>query len=287
MKISYNWLKDYVNIKLSPEKLAERLTILGLEVVAQERLADDVVFEIEVTANRPDCLNHLGIAREIAAAANQKLKIPSLIQKAKASQEKFIQIQDKEGCPRYIGKIIEGVKVGVVPNSLEKKLTAVNQRPVNNIVDITNYLLMELGQPMHAFDLDKLTEKRIVVRRARAGEKITTLDGVERKLDPDILVIADAEKPVAIAGIMGGKDTEVTQNTQNVLLESAYFNPIIIRRAARKLGLVSEASYRFERNVDIQMIGPASNRAINLIQDLAGGKLTAVCDVADSGFKKT
>jgi len=279
MKISYNWLKDYVTIKISPEKLAERLTMLGLEVVAQEKLSDDVIFEIEVTANRPDCLNYLGIAREIATATQQKLKIPRLIQKAKAPPGKFIQIQDKKGCPRYIGKIIQGVKVRPSPEWLQKKLKSVGLRPVNNIVDITNYLLMELGQPMHAFDLDKLSEKRIVVRRAKAGEKIVTIDAEERNLDSEILVIADAEKPVGIAGIMGGKDSEVTKGTKNVLLESAYFNPIIIRRGRRKLGIASEAAYRFERNVDMAMVGSAASRAINLMLELAGGKLVSVCDL--------
>jgi phenylalanyl-tRNA synthetase beta chain len=282
MKISYSWLKDYVAIKLSPEKLAERLTLLGLEVVSSENSGEETVLEIEVTANRPDCLNYIGIARELAAATNQKLKIPPLSQKAKAAKGKFIQIEDKNGCPQYIGKIIEGCKVGASAAGLQKKLKDAGLRPVNNIVDITNFLLMELGQPMHTFDLDKLAGKKIIVRRARPGEIIVTIDGIERKLDPEILVISDDKKPVAIAGVMGGKETEVNEYTRNILLESAYFNPIVIHRTCRKLGLASESSYRFERKVDVPMVTLASNRAINLMLQTAGGKLTAVCDI-DSG----
>lgn len=285
MKISYAWLKDYVAIKLPPEKLAGRLTLLGLEVVGSESIEGDTVFEIEVTPNRPDCLSVIGIAREVAAAFGQKLKIPSLIQKAKAEKRNFVQIQDKAGCPRYIGKIIEGVKVGPAPEFIQKRLKAVGLRPVNNIVDITNYLLLELGEPMHAFDLDRLAENRLVVRRAKEGEGIITIDGEARKLNADILVIADAKNPVAVAGIMGGKDTEVNERTKNILLESAYFSPLIIRRARRFLGISSESAYRFERGVDEKMAEFASNRAINLIQECCGGKLTVACDIKSAAKK--
>ncbi|MFZ5800764.1 MAG: phenylalanine--tRNA ligase subunit beta [Candidatus Omnitrophota bacterium] len=285
MKISYNWLKDYVTIRVTPEKLAQQLTMLGLEVVDLEKIDGDTVFEIEVTSNRPDWLNVIGIAREIATASGVKIKTPPLTQKTKAAKGKFIQIRDKTGCPRYIGKIIEGVKVRPAPELIQKRLKAVGLRPVNNIVDITNYVLMELGQPLHAFDLGRLAENRLVVRRAKAEEEIVTIDAEARKLNPEILIIADAQKPVAIAGIMGGKDSEVNEGTKNILLESAYFNPLLIRRATRLLGISSESSYRFERSVDMPMVELASDRAVNLIAEFCGGRLTAICDIKPAAKK--
>ncbi len=279
MKISLNWLKDYVNVTVAPEKLAHALTMAGLEVEKIHSVDGDTVFEIEVTPNRPDCLNMLGIAREVGAVFNKKY-MPFKQSKLRFPAKKCdISILDKKGCTRYIGTVIEGVSVMETPAWIKKRITALGLRSINNIVDITNFCLLETGQPMHAFDLDKLAGRKIIVRRARKGEKIITIDGDERVLDESILIIADEQKPVAIAGVMGGKDTEVTEKTKNILLESAYFDPILIRRAARKLGLSSDSSYRFERGVDWDMVKIGAGRAVDLILESAKGKVVKYRDV--------
>lgn len=279
MKISVNWLKDYVSILIPTEKLAHKLTMAGLEVDRAERVGDDAVLEIEVTPNRPDCLNFWGIARETACILNKPLKLPRLPKLRFPSAKCDVAILDQEASRRYIGTVIKDVNVGPSPEFLSKRLQPIGLRLVNNVVDITNFCLLETGQPLHAFDYDKLIGGKIVVRRARAGETIATIDGIERKLDPSILVIADAKHPVAIAGIMGGKETEVTANTKNILLESAYFDPVLIRRAGRRLGLSSDSSYRFERGVDINTVETGARRAISLIQKYAGGKIENRTDV--------
>jgi len=279
MKVTYNWLKDFVNIKMLPEQLAHKLTMAGLEVTSLEKKEGDFIFEIEITSNRPDWLSLIGVAREVAAITNSKLKIkkakPQL--KIKNSQKESnllrIDIENKKDCPLYTAKIIKEVKVGPSPEWLSKRLELVGCRSINNIVDITNYLLFEYGEPLHAFDLDKLEGATIVVRRAKDEEKIITIDGQERMLSGDILVIADQEKPVAIAGIMGAKDTEVAVSTKNILLEAAIFNPVLIRRGRQKLGLQTDSSYRFERGVDAQTAQAASLRAAQLIREIAGGTL--------------
>ncbi len=282
MKVTYSWLKDLVDLKISPQELAEKLTMAGLEVVALEKIGQDFVLEIEITSNRPDWLSVLGIAREVAAITGRKLKsnagrlvvkgqgkIKNLIPKIK----NLIVIEDKKDCSLYIASIIKNVKVAPSPEWLKQRLESVGCRSVNNIVDITNYCLFELGQPLHAFDLDKLSQKELRVRRAKANEKIVTIDGVTRLLNPEILVIADAHQSVAIAGIMGGKETEVTFSTSNILLESAVFNPVLVRRAKQKLGLQSESAYRFERGVDEGGTRDASLAAGELILKLASGRL--------------
>ncbi len=239
---------------------------------------DDVVFELEITPNRPDCLSLIGIAREIRAETGNLLKLPTV-----DLQESNINVRDLTSvtidapdlCPRYAARVIQGVKVTESPAWLQQHLASVGIGVINNIVDITNFVLMEYGQPLHAFDYDKLTENRIVVRRATEGEQITTLDEVERELTPDMLVIADAEKPVALAGIMGGYDSEITETTCDVLLESAYFNPSSVRATAKALGISTEASYRFERGTDQGVVLAALDRAAQLIAELAGG---TVCE---------
>ena len=239
---------------------------------------DDVVFELEITPNRPDCLSLIGIAREIRAETGNPLKLPTV-----DLQESNINVRDLTSvtidapdlCPRYAARVIQGVKVTESPAWLQQHLASVGIGVINNIVDITNFVLMEYGQPLHAFDYDKLTENRIVVRRATEGEQITTLDEVERELTPDMLVIADAEKPVALAGIMGGYDSEITETTCDVLLESAYFNPSSVRATAKALGISTEASYRFERGTDPGVVLAALDRAAQLIAELAGG---TVCE---------
>ncbi len=278
MKLSLKWLSQYIDHGLSSEELANRMTMAGLEVEAVLPAGDDTVFEIEVTPNRPDCLNVLGLAREVSAITDRDLK--ALPPKAHADVAQVdITIEDKEGCGRYLGTRVEGVNVGILPADKSRLLQAIGLKPISNIVDITNFVLFEFGQPLHAFDADKLEGGRIIVRRAKKGEKIVTLDDIERTLDEGILVIADARKPVAIAGIMGGRDTAVTAGTRNILLESAYFDMGLVRRASRKLGLTSDSCYRFERGVDPATVPTAADRATDLILELAGGRVTARRDV--------
>ncbi|MGE4357715.1 MAG: phenylalanine--tRNA ligase subunit beta, partial [Candidatus Omnitrophota bacterium] len=292
MKVTYNWLKDFVEIKISPPLLAEKLTMAGLEVVSLEKFDDDWVFEIEITTNRPDWLSVLGIAREISAITGKRFKYPRL--KSTVSYQSVtalplkIRIEDKKGCLRYIGRIIDNVEIKPSPSWLQKRLIAVGLRPINNVVDITNYYLIETGQPMHAFDYDKIEGKTIIVRRAKEGEEIVTIDGERRKLDSSILVIADEIKPIAIAGIMGGKDSEVSDSTKTILLESAYFEPITIRRASQKLGLVTESSYRFERKVDLGTVYQAPLFALELIRKFASSHKKRIISgkMIDLGLKE-
>ena len=239
---------------------------------------DDTIFELEITPNRPDCLSLIGVAREIRAETGNEIKLPDVNLQEDDSDIREITsvtIDASDLCPRYAARVIRGVKIGESPDWLKQRLESVGIGVINNIVDVTNFVLMEYGQPLHAFDYNKLGEKRIVVRRAAAGEQITTLDEEERKLTPDMLVIADATKPVALAGIMGGYETEITGTTRDVLLESANFDPSSIRATARTLGLNTEASYRFERGVDPETVIPAIDRATQLIVELVGG---TVCE---------
>lgn len=239
---------------------------------------DDTVFELEITPNRPDCLSLIGVAREIRAETGNEIKFPKInIQEddTDISEITSVTIDDPELCPRYAARVIRGVKIGDSPTWLKQRLESVGIGVINNIVDITNFVLMEYGQPLHAFDCNKLGEHRIVVRRAEQSEIITTLDEEERKLTPEMLVIADATKPVALAGIMGGYETEITDTTTEVLLESANFDPSSVRATAKALGMNTEASYRFERGVDPETVIPAIDRATQLILELAGG---TVCE---------
>jgi len=287
MKVSYEWLREYINMKIRAENLRSVLTMAGLEVTAVEKKDNDVIFEIETTPNRPDWLSHMGVAREVAAITKKPLRIPKVksppVAKTKAAK---IKIEDKEACAFYSGRVIKDVFVDPSPKWLIKRVESIGLRPVNNIVDITNFVLFETGQPLHAFDFDKIAGGEVMVRRARKGEKIVTIDGVERTLDEKILVIADSKRPIAIAGIMGGKDTEVTEYTENIFLESAYFDPYVTRRAALLLGLGSDSSYRFERGVDPKGIVPASDRASCIICDIAkaqaGRVITAGKSARDS-----
>ncbi len=315
MKITYNWLKDFVDIRIPPAQLADKLTMAGLEVTSLEGRGGDFIFEIEITSNRPDWLSVAGVAREVAAITKAKIRAHSveriadsrnkiLYASRRAGSRKLrdsiagkryplnaktltINVQDKKDCPLYTAKIIKGVKVGPSPEWLKKRLELLDCRSVNNIVDITNYVLFELGEPLHAFDLDKLNSDRIIIRRAKKGEKITIIDGREKALNPEILVIANREKPVAVAGVMGGKDSEVAGGTVNMLLEAAVFDPVLIRRGRRMLGVESESSYRFERGVDIELVEKASSRAAELIRELAGGELVLVKDSGSLAKKKT
>jgi phenylalanyl-tRNA synthetase beta chain len=278
MRVSFNWLKDYLDIRTSAGTLAERLTMAGLEVTSLTRIDEDTVWEIEVTPNRTDCLSIVGIARELAAITGKRLKLPKIGSfRGKSSAVLPIQIQAKSLCSRYLGRVIKNVRVGPSPPWLIQRLEVMGVRALNNIVDITNFCLLEFGQPLHAFDLDKLQGKRLIVRLAREGENIVTIDGVNRKLDSETLVIADKVSPQAIAGIMGAKGSEVGEETKNILLESAYFDPLSIHNTSRKLGLATQSSYRFERGVDLEGVYLSSLRATELIKRLA--RPVALCKI--------
>lgn len=286
MKISYNWLKEFVDHDLSPRDLAAKLTMVGLAVDAVEEHGDDSVLEIDLTSNRPDCLSHLGVAREVAAITGKTLQMPEVVTgklSAGATQvgdATSVEILNPDLCPRYSARIIKGVKVGPSPEWLVKRLEVMGQRSVNNVADITNYVMLELGQPLHAFDLAMLKGQRIIVRAAREGEKMTTLDSEERELTSQMLVIADAERAVALGGIKGGEDSGITETTVDVLLEAAYFTPAQIRATSKALGLATEASYRFERGTDPEIVPVASARAAAMIAEIAGGEiLSGIVDV--------
>jgi phenylalanyl-tRNA synthetase beta chain len=286
MNISYNWLKDLVEMNLSPQELAAKLTNVGLAVEGIHEAGDDFVFDIDITSNRSDCLSHLGVSREIAAITNAQLRITNYDSQEPANDRNLVSIQDADLCNRFTARVIHNVKITQSPEWLVKRLGAVGERSINNVADITNYVMHELGQPMHSFDLNKLAENRIVVRRARTGETIKTLDEVERKLDDTMLAICDAEKPVAVAGVMGGFDSSITDETTAVLLEVAYFDRASIRQTSRNLKLPTEASHHFERGVDIENLIRASNRATELICELAGGTAGEFVDAYPTKFER-
>jgi phenylalanyl-tRNA synthetase beta chain len=238
----------------------------------------DTILDVSITPNRADCLSTIGIAREIAAICGVQLCYPSIaLQESNPAIDSLasVTVDDPIACPRYAARLVQGVTIGPSPRWLRERLEAIGLRSINNIVDVTNFVLMELGQPLHAFDFDQLEERRIVVRRAEEGERFTTLDNVERTLFDDTLLICDGKKPVAIAGVMGGLNSEITPATRSVLIESACFQPQSIRRTSKKLGLRSEASYRFERGVDIEGAIRAADRAAQLMMEVGGGKLAA------------
>ncbi len=276
MNISLNWLTDYVDVTLPAAELGELFTRIGLNLEGIAETDADIVLDLEVTSNRPDCLGHLGVARELATATTSEFRPPTIGElptEGAVQDVAAIEVAEPDLCPRYTARVIRNVKVGPSPSWLRERLEAVGLRSVNNVVDVTNYILMEYAQPLHAFDLDKLDGQRIVVRRATKGEKLVSIDQTTCPLEENMLVIADATRPVAIAGIMGGLDTEVSESTTHVLIEAAQFDPLNIRKTSRKLGLSSESNYRFERGVDPVAIDEASLRACQLILDLAGGEL--------------
>jgi phenylalanyl-tRNA synthetase beta chain len=251
--------------------------MVGLAIDAVDEHGDDAVLDVEVPSNRPDCLSHVGIAREVTVIERGQLRLPAGEKpktEGRSADLTSVEIADPELCPRYAGRLVRGVKIGPSPDWLAKRLEAIGQRPINNVADVTNYVLHELGQPLHAFDFEKLGGRRIIVRRAAPGEKLKTLDGVERTLTNDMLVIADAEKAVALAGIMGGEESEISSQTTDVLIESAYFDPHSVRQTARKLGMDTEASRRFERGADREGVSYAQQRCVDLICKLAGGVAT-------------
>ena len=276
MIVSWDWLLEYVKPTASAAEVADKLMMTGLNLEGLEEVGDDLAIDLEVTSNRMDCLGHIGVAREISVCFSDELTIPAA-QPAESGgtvgDATSVTIECEDVCPRYVARVIKGVKVGSSPAWMQKRLATLGIAPVNNIVDITNYVLMECGQPLHAFDFDKLAENRIVVRRAKDGETIEAIDHKEYKLTSDMCVIADAEKPVAIGGVMGGAGTEIGAGTKNVLVEVADFSVRSIRGTARELNLHSDSSFRFERGVDAEQLDWASRRCCELILELAGGEL--------------
>jgi phenylalanyl-tRNA synthetase beta chain len=286
MRVSLDWIREFVDLTAGPEEIAHRLTMAGLEIEGMEHIDGDIVMEVNVTPNRPDCLSILGIAREVSSVFGAPLKLPKTeIEGQAGSSGVQVVIDDPDLCARYTGRSILGVSVAESPDWMTKKLEKCGIRAINNIVDITNYVLLELGHPLHAFDADRISGKRIRVARAGKERSIITLDGVERKLDEDMLLIWDADAPVAIAGVMGGEGSSVTDATKNIFLESAHFLPSSIRKSSKALGLKSESSYRFERGTDRVFLENALNRAALLMAEVAGGTIRDIVDAYPVEFR--
>lgn len=292
MKVPVEWLSEYVDLKAPADEVADRLTMAGLEVEGIDALSPDEIVRAggvsddadarimvtKVTPNRGDWLSMIGVVREIAAVTGWKFRVPSPAANGAgpdAASLVKIGIDAPDLCRRYAGMIVRNIKVTDSPDWMKNRLIRAGMRPINNIVDITNYVMIELGQPLHAFDYDLLAGQEIIVRRARDGETITSIDGAVRHLQPDMLVIADRDRAVAIAGVMGGADSEVSPNTRNVLIESANFDAVSIRRTSKVLGMVTESSYRFERSVDVGITDVAVRRAAELMRDLGDGEIAS------------
>ncbi len=276
MEFSLKWLKRYVKTDLGHEKIAEIFTEQGLTVDSIIEKENDIIFDIDITTNRPDAMNYLGLAREIAASGYGEIVYPEVSVEentsCKASDFVSVEIEDTR-CKRYVARVVKNVKIGPSPDWMVELLESVGIRSINNVVDITNFVLWEMGHPLHAFDYRFIEGKKIIVRSAREGEKFTTLDGVERVLNPSDLLIADAKRGIALAGIMGGENSEIREDTQDVVIESAYFDPATIRKTSKRLALHTDSSYRFERGADIEILKKAADRAAQLMVEYAGGTL--------------
>jgi phenylalanyl-tRNA synthetase beta chain len=274
MKILLSWLREFVDIPAAPEEIAGTMSVRGFAVEGLERLdGEDAVVDFEITANRPDCMSVVGMAREVATAYGVPLKVPLAATPPgdDGRAEIDITIDNPELCTYYAGGVAD-VRIAPSPAWMQERLKASGVRPISNIVDITNYVLLELGQPMHAFDRQRLDGGQIRVRTARRGEQLRTLDGQQRELTPETLVIADAVKPVALAGVMGGADSEVAAETTSIVFESAHFDPLSVRRTSKRLGLKTEASMRFERGSDPMIPGVALRRACHLLNQIEAGR---------------
>lgn len=284
MKVAYNWLKEFVDVAAPADEIASRLALAGTNVASIENVSHGAVIDAEVTSNRPDCLGMLGIAREISAIYRLPLRFspPKLAESGHQTSDAIgVQVDSPELCGRYTARVIRNVKIQPSPAWLKERLAAAGIASINNVVDVTNYVMLELGNPIHAFDYDKVRDHKIVVRRTRPSEKMITLDGIERLLEPNMPLVCDGDGSRAIgSGVMGGSQTEISFSTKNVLVECAWFEPVSIRRAARFLKLHTEASTRFGRGADPEMAEVASRRCAELILQLAGGELLAgVVDV--------
>lgn len=274
MKLSPQWLREFVDLRVDNHRLAEDLSAAGIAVEGISGDGENAAFEMEIGTNRPDAMNHYGVAREASAIYDLPLKtITPKLPAPQGNADFVIEIADKEGCARYTSRILRDVTIKPSPEPMAKRLTLLEQRPINNAADATNYTLWEIGHPTHVFDLDLLAGGKIIVRRAFSNETLKTLDGVERKLSPADLVIADASKPVALAGVMGGFDTMITEKTRNVLIEAAWFDPVPVRKTARRHGMHTDASHRFERGADFGATSLACARVAQRILEFAGGRL--------------
>jgi phenylalanyl-tRNA synthetase beta chain len=274
MKISPSWLRDFVDLSVDYRQLADDLTLAGVAVEGISGEGEKTVFEMEITTNRPDAMNHYGVAREASALYDLPLRpIESKLPASQGKSDVTVEIQVPDLCPRFTAQEIRGAKIKASPANIANRLALLDQRPISNAVDATNYVLWESGKPTHVFDLDLLEGRRLVIRKAKAGEKLKTLDGVERKLTTEDLVVADACKPVGLAGVMGGFDTMITEKTRNILIESAWWDPVTVRRMSKRHGIHTDASHRFERGADFESTVPSTQRVAQLILESGGGTL--------------
>lgn len=293
MIVSWNWLRDYLRLEMSVDALADKLALSGLNHESTEDVGGDLAIDLEVTSNRPDCLNHLGIAREIGVLFGIPVRYPDpqpIAAKNASHVTSLTSVENLEPalCSHFTARVIQGVTIKESPWWLRKRLETLGVRPISNVVDITNYVLFECGQPLHAYDLDKLAGRRLVVRRGKATEKLLAINGKTYDMNSGMLVIADEQKPVGLAGVMGGLDTEISITTRDILIESARFDPIAVRNASRSLGLFSPSSHRFERPMDPEKTDWASRRCVELIFDLAGGSLAeGVISIGDGQSKRS
>lgn len=282
MKISLDWLKEYLEFDLPLAQLVEKLNMIGLLVEDWKEIEEDIILDIETYANRPDTLGHLGVAREVAASLNLSLKRkswPLTESEEETPQLVDIQIKNADLCPRYCGIVVRNIQVGPSPAWLRRKIEAMGLNPTNNVVDVTNYVLFSTSHPIHAFDLEKIEGRSIIIRSAEKGEVLRSLEGKEIALSPEMLVIADEEKPVALAGVIGGEESGVEEATHNVFIESAYFDPISIRKTSKKTGILTDASYRFERGADIDFPPQAALMAASLLAQMGGLATQGIMDV--------
>jgi phenylalanyl-tRNA synthetase beta chain len=285
MKISPHWLHDFVDLTVDYPRLADELTLAGVAVEGISGSGESTVFEMEITTNRPDAMNHYGVAREASALYDLPLKpIETTLPPPQGNSRVTIEIQEPDLCPRFTAREISGAIIKPSPPHIAGRLQLLDQRPISNAVDATNYVLWESGKPTHVYDLDLLEGRRLVIRKARAGETLKTLDGVERKLSTEDLVVADARKPVGLAGVMGGFDTMITERTRNILIESAWWDPVMVRRMSKRHGLHTDASHRFERGADFESTVASTNRVAELILASGGGAL--VGDIIDAIARK-
>src|SRR5271169_792865 len=294
MKLSPRWIRDFVDLTVDDRRLAEDLTNVGISVEGISGTGGDTVFEMEIGTNRPDAMNHYGVAREAAAIYDLPLKplsglsskAPLLAKDARNGAPKAsddppfpIIVEEPALCPRFSARVIRGTRITSSPEKVAHRLQLLDQRPISNAVDATNYVLWEIGKPTHVFDMDLLEGGKIIVRKARDGEMLKTLDGVERKLTPEDLVVCDTKKPVGLAGVMGGYDTMITEKTRNIVIESAWWDPAIVRKMSRRHGLHTDASHRFERGADFESTVLSCDLAAAMILESGGGEL--VGDVVD------
>jgi phenylalanyl-tRNA synthetase beta chain len=297
MKLSPQWVREFVELAVDDRRLAEDLTGVGIAVEGISGSGADCVFEMEIGTNRPDAMNHYGVAREAAAIYDRPLKQiePKLTSAAKAASSSAphgtteaapfpIVVEEPQLCPRFSARVMRGITIKTSPQKIARRLGLLDQRPISNAVDATNYVLWEMGKPTHVFDMDLLAGGKLIIRKAKAGEKLKTLDGVERTLSSEDLVVADAKKPVGLAGVMGGFDTMITDKTKNILIESAWWDPVTVRKTSRRHGLHTDASHRFERGADFESTVLSCDLVAALILESGGGEL--VGDAVDVVSKK-